>query len=57
MEFFIFFKIRIPFIILKQANKTFGMLEKYENIVNVIKIILIIFINAHFLAIVYHYIA
>ena len=50
-EFFILFKIHILVTILNNFSLTYGRLEKHENKINLIKIILIIILNAHVLAI------
>ena len=38
-------------MILNNANLTFGRLEKYENKINMLKIILVILLSAHILSI------
>ena len=53
-EFFIFFKIVKLGSIISHFDKTFGMLEKYENLAYVLRIILLLVLNSHFLAILYH---
>ena len=56
-ECFIFFKIYNLAEIISHFDKTFGMLEKYENLAYILRIILILLLNAHFLAILYHSVA
>ena len=57
IEILVLFKVHILSRFFEQLDYTFGMKEKWENIVDFVKMILFVLMAGHFMAILYHGVA
>ena len=54
LHLFIFLKFHTLIDILKNIDYTFGYKEKYENVIEVVKMTIYVFLSSHIMAIIYH---